>query len=348
MESLATSLQPHVQIPDAETFPTYFALAVRTTGPVLALATNSPFLPADCYEPRDDGRVDSLDEDALAMASAASPVAEPTAAPIEEPHAVVEATYHELRVPVFEQSINAGLDPAKRKVRFPRDLAATTDVIHRLVEDETYAPFLAEQVDGDVTYDRQYPELAHKRGTYWRWVRAVVGGDIPREGGGDEASIRIEYRPLPTQPTVADVVGLQALVVGLLRGLAVTEHPLTELPHDAARTCFYDVVRDGLDADLAWITAEGERTSDVDEVYADLFEHARLGLTELGVGEPQIDDLLAPLEARWQARTAPSDWRKARVIEHLDAGADLPSAIHASQRDYLDRAGETETFAEWL
>jgi hypothetical protein len=83
-------------------------------------------------------------------------------------------------------------------------------------------------------------------------------------------------------------------------------------------------------------------------VYADLFEHARLGLTELGVGEPQIDDLLAPLEARWQARTAPSDWRKARVIEHLDAGADLPSAIHASQRDYLDRAGETETFAEWL
>jgi hypothetical protein len=365
VESLATSIQPHVQIPDAETFPTYFDLALRTTGPVLALATNSPFLPADCYEGLADDSGDvsghdavgeqpgatGLDAEALATADAASPVAAADPEPIRDPRALVEATYHELRVPIFEQSINAGLDRADRKVRFPRDLEATPDVLDRLVEDETYAPFLSEAAEesaAEVAYDERYPELAHKRGTYWRWVRAVVGGDVPRDSGGDEASIRIEYRPLPTQPTVADVVGLQMLVAGLLKGLVAVDHPLADLPHAAARECFYDVVRDGLDAELAWITADGERTSDLDAVYADLFEHARLGLETFGVGDDRIGDLLGPLEARWRARTAPSDWRKERVLAHLDAGEEFPAAVEAAQREYLDRAAETESFADWL
>lgn len=349
VESLATSIQPHVQIPNADAFPQYFGLALRTTGPVLALATNAPFLPADCYgTPIGEGADDrELDANALAMADAASPVSVTDPEPIGNPTALVEASYHELRVPVFEQSINAGLDPADRKVRFPRDLDTTCDVVSRLVEDATYAPFLTD-VEPDATYDERYPELAHKRGTYWRWVRAVVGGDVPRGSASDEASIRIEYRPLPTQPTVDDIVGLQALIVGLLRGLAVADHPLLELPHAAARTCFYDVVREGLDAELAWITAAGERTSDVDAVYSDLFEHARIGLAALEVSDDRIDDLLAPLSARWRARTAPSDWRKARVTEHLDAGETFSAAVRATQREYLDRAAESNSFAEWL
>jgi hypothetical protein len=344
VESLATSIQPHVQIPDAETFPRYFDLAIRTTGPVLALATNSPFLPADCYAAEE-----TLDADALAVAADASPVSATDPDPIEAPEAIVEATYHELRVPVFEQSINAGLDPANRKVRFSRDLDATTEVIERLVADETYAPFLTEQASEEIAYDERYPELAHKRGTYWRWVRAVVGGDVPRGAGdSDEASIRIEYRPLPTQPTVEGIVGLQALVVGLLRGLAVADHPLTELSHDAARTCFYDVVRDGLDAELAWITVDGDRTSDVDALYADLFEHARLGLAEFGVTESRIEEFLDPLEARWHARTAPSDWRTERVLAEVEAGADLESAVLAGQQAYLEQVADVDSFTELL
>ena len=344
IESLATSIQPHIQIPDAETFPQYFNLAIRTAGPVLALSTNSPFLPADCYASEE-----ALDAAALAMAGDASPVSTTHPDRIEDPEKIVEATYHELRVPIFEQSINVGLDQANQKVRFPQDLDETTDVVDRLVADETYAPFLTHQPDGEVPYDERYPELAHKRGTYWRWVRAVVGGDVPRgPNNSNEASIRIEYRPLPTQPTVRGTIGLQALVVGLLKGLATTDHPLTDLSHDAAQTCFYEVVRDGLEADLAWITADGDRPTDTDAVYTDLFEHARLGLAEFGVGEPRIEEFLAPLEARWRARTAPSDWRKERVLEELDDDADLQSAVRAGQQAYLDQVTAIDSFAELL
>ncbi|MFB6096259.1 MAG: hypothetical protein ABEJ74_02590 [Haloferacaceae archaeon] len=324
VESLATSIQPHLQIPESAAFPTYFDLALRTTGPVLALTTNSPFLPLDLYDLAGADDVDAAAD-------------------------LVETTYHELRVPVFEQSINAGLAEADRKVRFPRDVETTTDVVRRLVADETYAPFLADDPGAEAaTYRDRYPELAHKRGTYWRWLRAVVGGERVRGAAGDEASIRIEYRPIPTQPTATDVVACQALVCGLVRGLDAADHPLGTLPWEDARESFYAAVRDGLDADLAWVDADGARTSDPETVYDEVFTYARRGLGESGVAAARVDDLLAPLEARWDARTTPSQWKKARVLAELDDGADFEAAVTAMQRDYVERSLAYDSFAEWL
>jgi uncharacterized protein YqgV (UPF0045/DUF77 family) len=101
-ESLATSIQPHLQIPAADTFPDYFNAALRTTGPVLALSSNSPFLPADCYDDDPD---------------------------------VIRATPHELRIHVFEESINAGAPREEGNVRFPTVLASATEVVDRVLAD---------------------------------------------------------------------------------------------------------------------------------------------------------------------------------------------------------------------
>jgi hypothetical protein len=314
-ESLATSIQPHLQIPTAEAFPTYYNTAIRTLGPVLALGTNSPFLPPDLYNAVDD------------------------------PYRLVEETHHELRIAAFEQSVNESPNP---KVRVPRDIEATTEVVDRVVADDCYAPFLREWLNDSEreSFADQKWEFDYKRSTYWRWLRCVIGGDPV--GIGDERSLRIEYRPIPTQPTVRDVVGMQALTVGLIRGLVAADHPLTDLSWDAAEDAFYSAVEAGVDADLAWVTADGERTDDSATIYEEVFEYARHGLRESDVADADIDHYLAPIEARWQAGTTPSAWKKARVREHLDDGASLAAAIERMQRTYIEQSRSRSSFAEWL
>jgi hypothetical protein len=314
VESLTASVQPHLQIPDSASFPTYYDVGIRTLGPVLALTSNSPLLPADLY-----GDVD--------------------------PETLLDGTFHELRIPVFEQSINVG--EAGDKVRFPGDIEEPTDPVDRLVADRTCAPFLREWVDDGPAerYVDRIWELDHKRGTYWRWLRAVAGG-TPIDGVG-ERSLRIEYRPIPTQPTVADVVGVQWLVSGLLWGLVDADHPLSTLPWTEARDCFYSAVRDGLDANLAWVDADGARTRDPDVVFGEVFEYARRGLRQRGVAAEAVDERLAPIERRWAERTTPSRWKLRTVRSQLDSGADLRAAIEGMQREYVDRSGSGEPLVEW-
>ena len=316
-ESLATSIQPHLQVPEASAFPAYYNAAIRTMGPLLALSSNSPFLPADLY------------------------------GDVADPEAVVESTHHELRIDVFEQSVNATPNP---KVRVPRDIEDTEGVLDRLLADDLYAPFLREWIEGDdpreSLSDRIW-ELDHKRGTYWRWLRAVVGGDRV-DADNDEYSLRIEYRPLPTQPTVTDIVGLQALTAGLVRGLVDAGHPITELPWSAAEASFYEAVEDGLDADLAWITTDGERTGDSATIFEEVFDYAHRGLEAAGIADAEIDRYLDPIQARWSARLTPSTWKKSRVREALAEGADLETAIERMQTRYINRSLESDSFADWL
>jgi hypothetical protein len=319
IESLATSIQPHLQVPDVSAFTAYHDAAVRTLGPVLALATNSPFLPADLYDGSDPDRL-------------------------------LAETHHELRVPVFEQSINAGQTPGK--VRFPEDVGALEDVVDHVAADRTLAAFLQEWVEGgdggdendDAAFADAFWEFDHKHGTYWRWLRGVIGGD---HIGPDntERSLRIEYRPLPTQPSVTDIVGFQALVTGLLRELVATDHPLPALDHELAEASFYDAVAEGLDAELHWITADGEHTTDPDRIYPELFALARDGLEHAGVEAETIERYVGTLERRWEERKTPSRWKIDRVRAELDAGSDLPAAIERMQRAYLERCGTP--FAAW-
>lgn len=314
VESLTSSIQPHLQIPRAKRFPAYYNAAIRTMGPLLALATNSPFAPADCYSNPDR----------------------------DEARELIDRTHHELRIPVFERAINVVDDG---KVRFPGDIESAADVVDRIAADRTQAPFLREwTAEADDAHADRFAELEHKRGTYWRWLRGVVGGQ-PIDAANDERSIRIEYRPLPTQPSVEDAVCLQALTVGLIRGIVAADHPLTDLEWEATKTGFYDVVREGIDAELVWLTADGERTGDPERIYGEVFDLARSGLHESGVPEESIERYLGPMEWRFEERTTPSRWKKARVRERVDDGASLPEAIRGMQREYIDRAGRP--FAEW-
>ncbi|MFW6436371.1 MAG: hypothetical protein ACOCYZ_01915 [Halococcoides sp.] len=315
-ESLATSIQPHVLVPEAETLPRALAGAIRTLGPVLSLSTNAPLLPADCYAGAD-------------------------------PEAVLANTHHELRIAAFEQSVNQTDRP---KVAVPADVSSPGAAVDAIADDDTLAPVLLEWLREAETDQRAgldvYWELRHKRGLFWRWVRPVFGGD-PVDGICDRQSIRIEYRPLPTQPTVGETVALTALVAGLIHGIVVTDHPVLGLDHAAAERCFYDVVENGPTAELAWIDRDGEHCTERERVWADLFRTARAGLADVDVDSSDADDLLAPIERRAETGIVPSQWLLDQCEAALDGGRSFPEAIRTAQAAYRQRARSGRPVVEW-
>ena len=309
--SLTTSIQPHYQMPIAAELPTYFGYALRVAGPLLAVAVNSPLFPPTLYN---DG---TTVDDILATA------------------------HLENRVFIFESMMNARDGPAK--VTFPRDIESTTEAVDRLAADPPIVPVCS---DDDHRFDDQFCHLRHKHGSYWRWVRPVFEGATRAD-----ANARLEFRPLPAQPTVRDSVSLLAAVAGLMEGLVEADHPVCALPWEQARENFYAAARDGLEADLVWLLADGEETTDTGDIYTDLFDHAQRGLERRGFDADTAATYLYPLRRRVDRRTTPASWKRDRLQHHADRGRTLEESVTAAQRDYLDAQDGTlleGTFADWM
>ncbi|WP_049927755.1 hypothetical protein [Halopiger goleimassiliensis] len=319
LESLITSIQPHYQVPHAPDLPEYFRYAIRVAGPLLALGVNSPVFPPDFYD------ADATGGDVLADG------------------------WMEHRIPVFERVMNPTDDASNpadgppAKVRFPRDLETVEEAVDRIAEDPPIVP--TELAPRD-RFDDRYRHLRYKHGSYWRWIRPVF--DAPSESA---ANARIEFRPLPAQPTVRDSVAFLAAVAGLLESLPRREHPVATLEWERARENFYNAVRDGFDAEFVWIDADGDRTTDRERIYDELLAAARDGLETRGIGSAAIDRYLAPLEGRLERETTPAAWKRRRIRDHLESGASLAEAITAMQRTYVERQRETlleGSFVDWL
>ncbi|WP_435347475.1 hypothetical protein [Haloarchaeobius sp. HRN-SO-5] len=311
-ESLITSIQPHYQVPHAADLPTYFRYALRIAGPLLALGVNSPFFPPDLY----DESVTAED--------------------------VLEDGWMENRISVFETVLNAESDTAG-KVRFPKDVESVEETVDRIANDETLVPLPVTESD---RFDDAFAHFRTKHGTYWRWVRPVFDGPTR-----SAANARIEFRPISAQPTVRDSVAFQAVFAGLLESLTRLEHPVAELDWELANDNFYGAMRDGLDADLTWITNDGQKTTDTDTIYADIVDHAEDGLKSRGLDDAETAHYLYPLRMRVRQRQTPASWKRERVASAVEDGATFEDAVYGAQRDYIDAQRETlldGSFADWL
>lgn len=172
----------------------YHNYALRIAGPLLALGVNFPFLPPDLY---DSGTSTT---------------------------AVIEDGLAEHRITVFETSMNPKY--AENKVRFPADLDSTAGPIERIAAD---SPIVPTTVEPTGRFDDRFGYFTHKHGTYWRWVWPGFDGESE-----SAANVRVEFRPLPNQPTIRDRIGFTALFAGLLKRLVHADHPVDELPWESA------------------------------------------------------------------------------------------------------------------
>lgn len=311
-ESLITSIQPHYQVPQARDLPMYFRYALRVAGPLLALGVNSPVFPPDLYT-RD-----------------------------ADPETVIADTAMENRIHVFEQVFNPESE-TRGKVRFPRDIATTTDAVDRIAGDDTLVPM---PVTEQGRFDDAFAHFRLKHGTYWRWVRPVFGGATRAA-----ANARIEFRPVPAQPTIRDTIAFQAAFAGLLESLTRRDHPVYRLEWETARDNFYAAVNNGLDGEFTWITADGTETTVHDDIFADLFTAVKDGLQLRGFSAEEIETYLWPLRQRARHALTPASWKLEQIQTALADGASLTDAIQTMQRAYITEQADTlldGTFAEWV
>ncbi len=257
------------------------------------------------------------------------------------PEEILADAWMENRVNVFESVLNPRDGPGK--VRFPRDVETVEEAVARIVEDDVLVPMPSADSG---RFDDEFATFRLKHGTFWRWVRPVFGG-----ASRSAANARIEFRPLPAQPTVRDTVAFLAAFAGLMESLPRLEHPVADLDWATAEGNFYAAARNGLEADLRWITNDGATTSDVEAIYDDLLEHAADGLRASGLSEEAIGRYLGPLRRRARYGITPARWKLARVREELDVDAGLEEAIPAMQRRYVARQAETlfdDDFGAWI
>jgi hypothetical protein len=253
---------------------------------------------------------------------------------------VLRDAWMEHRISIFETTLNPVYGPGK--VRFPRDIGSLDEAVARVVEDATLVPM---DVERGTRFDDAFAHFRRKHGTYWRWVRPVFDGPTR-----SAANARIEFRPLPAQPTVGDVIAFQAAFAGLMESLPRHEHPVADLDWTYARSNFYDAMREGLDADLRWITNDGRETTDPGRIFDGLLDHAADGLTSAGIAEDVVRETLRPLRHRVEAGRTPASWKHDRVRERVADGDDLASAITGMQRAYIRAQRDTlvkGSFADW-
>ncbi|MFB6301708.1 MAG: hypothetical protein ABEH78_02430 [Haloferacaceae archaeon] len=269
-----------------------------------------------------------------------SPFFPPDLYATDDTERVLDEAYDEHRITVFESVLNR---EGAEKVRFPHDLDAVGEAVDRVASDPTTVPMPVER--GGDRFDDAFATLRLKHGTYWRWVRPVFDGATR-----SEANARIEFRPIPAQPTVRDSIAFQVAFAGLMKSLPKRHHPVADQDWAVARDNFYAAAHEGLDADLRWITNDGQETSDPAVLYDDLLSHALDGLRIAGLSTREAEQYLDPLSDRLTRWTTPAAWKRARVRERLDAGADLDEAISGMQRAYLAEQEETlleGAFVDW-
>ncbi len=243
---------------------------------------------------------------------------------------VMEDAWMGHRIDVFETSLNTD---QVRKVRFPDAFETVEEAIDSVVADETIVPMPVERGE---RFDDEFAYFRRKHGTYWRWIRPVFGGATR-----SRANARIEFRPLPGQPTLRDAIAFQAVFAGALEHLHSSQHPVRRLKWDTARDNFYAAVRDGIGAEFTWMTEEGRLTTDLDVMYEELFSAAKSGLQTQGLQDEQVRQYIAPLRSRVRTRMTPARWKHQMTSNRVSEGATLGEAIVDTQRVYLERQADT-------
>jgi len=234
------------------------------------------------------------------------------AAAVNSPVLLSHRLWHETRVALFQQSLDARSKAhqargTRQRVNFGEHwleegvLEIFREDIARfrvLIAGEREAPPL-ELLDKGVM-----PSLAAlclHNGTVYRWNRPCYGIK------DNIAHLRIENRVLPAGPTVVDEMANAAFFFGLMTALGETHGDVSRvMDFDDAKGNFMAAARYGLKARMQWLHG---RSFSADELILDrLIPAAREGLLGRGIDSSDVDRYLGVLEERVRRGRTGSQW----------------------------------------
>jgi CBS domain-containing protein/gamma-glutamyl:cysteine ligase YbdK (ATP-grasp superfamily) len=143
-------------------------------------------------------------------------------------------------------------------------------------------------------------------GTVWRWNRPCYGITAGKP------NLRLEFRCLPSGPTVIDEVANAAFFFGLM--MAIPEeygNVAAKLPFDDAKENFFAAARNGLKAQLTWMDGKSYATAPL--ILEQLLPLATAGLKKANLDSADIDRYLGVIRERTQKSQTGSAWTLAAV-----------------------------------
>lgn len=271
MEAAATSFQIHIQVP-VDTAHHYYNAAMLLSGPLLAVAGNSPFL-------------------------------------------LGHQLWEETRIPLFEQSINAG-EAQRQRVSFGSGFAHDS-ITECFRENLQGYPVLLPMLSDEPT--EHFPHLRLQNGTIWRWNRPLIGFDtdgLPH--------IRIEQRTLPAGPTVKDMLANAAFFYGMVQTLSeqLSSQAISLPAFTDSRENFYKAARYGLNTTQVW---DNEQIEARTLILEKLLPMAQQGLESLQLAAEDITTYLGIIEARTRSGQTGARWQRQQLDYHK---GDMSRMLH--------------------
>lgn len=227
------------------------------------------------------------------------------AAAVNAPFLFEKLLWDETRIPLFEQAVDLkGRSGNLRRVTFGSRYL-TGDLMECFRENLHEYPVML-----PICFDDPPDALRHLRlhnGTIWRWIRPLL--DFSADG---RPHLRIEFRVLPSGPTILDMIANAAFYVGLVHQLVSSRFDEDRaLAFEDVRTNFYAAARFGLDAEFIWPGTNSVNARDL--LLEELIPAARAGLASLDIDEEDRDRYISVIENRVRHGQTGSAWQKARI-----------------------------------
>jgi len=273
------------------------------------------------------------------------------AACVNSPFLLGKRLWHETRIAVFENSIDARSEALAARGLKPRvhfgDHWIEESVIEIFKEDiARFRVILTTEFEKDplaMVRRGEIPKLNALRlhnGTVYRWNRACYG--ISDNG---KPHLRIENRVIPAGPTVLDEIANAAFFFGMMSRLSNQLDDIRDhLSFSDVKANFMSAARDGLRAQQVWFDQRQMPAQQL--IIEELLPLAERGLKDAGIAADDIERYLGVIERRVTSRQTGSRWQL-QSLENMGSNGSQHERLRALTASMVEQQQTGRPVSEW-